>query len=180
MRSLILRACAYRFFDTFLLIVPFYTVMFSDRGLSPAQIGVALAAWSVASMVVQIPAGVLADRFSRRWLLFAGQAVRAVGMLVWLVIPSFWGFVLGFVLWGVKTATQSGTFEALVYDEVTAQGRQDEYVRVIARAQTARFTGVLAASLLAAATAGAGSQPARPPRRRRRDWPCGCPRRRGR
>ena len=132
-----------------MLIVPFYTVMFSDRGLTPSQIGIALAAWSATGLVLEIPMGILADRFSRRWLLFAGQTVRALGFVVWLLVPSFWGFLLGFVLWGVKTATQSGTFEALVYDEVTAQDRQDEYVRVIARAQSARFTGVLTASLLA-------------------------------
>lgn len=156
MKSLTLRACAYRFFDTFLLIVPFYTVMFSDRGLTPAEIGVALAAWSVTGLVLEIPSGILADRVSRRWLLFAGQATRSLGFVVWMLVDSFWGFVLGFVLWGVKTATQSGTFEALVYDEVTAQGRQDEYVRVIARAQSARFSGVLIASLLAAVAVGAG------------------------
>lgn len=156
MRSLILRACAYRFFDTFLLIVPFYTVMFSDRGLTPAEIGIALAAWSVTGLVLEIPSGVLADRVSRRWLLFAGQATRSLGFVVWILVPSFWGFLLGFMLWGVKTATQSGTFEALVYDEVTNQGRQDEYVRVIARAQSARFSGVLIASLLAAVTVGEG------------------------
>ena len=156
MRSLTLRACAYRFFDTFLLIVPFYTVMFSDRGLTPSQIGIALAAWSATGLVLEIPMGILADRFSRRWLLFSGQTVRALGFVVWMLVPSFWGFLLGFVLWGVKSATQSGTFEALVYDEVTAQGRQEEYVRVIARAQSARFTGVLTASLLAAAAVGTG------------------------
>ncbi|WP_411287706.1 MFS transporter [Phenylobacterium sp.] len=151
MRGLVLKACAFRFLDTFLLIVPFYTVMFAERGLNPAQIGVALAAWSVTGLVLEIPSGVLADRVSRRWLLFAAQLVRAVGFVLWIAFPSFWGFLLGLVLWGVKSAAVSGTFEALVYDELAAAGREDDYARMIGRTQAARFSGVVAASLAAAA-----------------------------
>ena len=44
MGGLVWKAAAYRFFDTFVLIFPFYTVMFTEHGMSPAQIGVALAA----------------------------------------------------------------------------------------------------------------------------------------
>jgi len=95
--------------------------------------------------------GVLADRVSRRWLLFAAQVVRALGFALWILFPSFWGFLLGLVLWGVKSATMSGTFEALVYDELTAAGREEDYARVIGRTQASRFSGVVAASLAAAA-----------------------------
>jgi MFS family permease len=154
--ALLLKACAFRFFDTFLLIAPFYTVMFADRGLSPAQIGVALAAWSATGLALEIPSGVLADRVSRRWLLFTGQVVRAAGFVIWILVPTFWGFLGGLVLWGVKSAFMSGTFEALVFDELKAMGRSGDYARVIGRTQASRYAGVLLASLLAAAAAGLG------------------------
>ena len=35
MNSLVGKAAAYRFFDTFVLIFPFYTVMFTEHGMSP-------------------------------------------------------------------------------------------------------------------------------------------------
>lgn len=150
MRGLVLKACAFRFFDTFLLIVPFYTVMFAERGLSPAQIGIALAAWSATGMVLEIPAGVLADRTSRRWLLFAGQALRGMGFLVWLLSPNFWGYLIGLMMWGLKSALLSGTFEALVYDELAALGASADYAPTMGRAYAARWAGFLAASLIAA------------------------------
>ena len=156
MRGLVLKACALRFFDTFLLIVPFYTVMFAERGLSPAQIGIVLGAWSVTGVALQIPFGVLADHMPRRWLLFIGQSGRTAGFVLWLAVPSFWGFLGGLVLWGVKSASMSGTFEALIYDELKAVGRETEYARVIGRTQAARFGGVVAASLVAAAGAELG------------------------
>ncbi|PZQ65296.1 MAG: hypothetical protein DI570_02285 [Phenylobacterium zucineum] len=156
MRRLLLSAGALRFFDSFVLIAPFYTVMFAERGLTPAQIGIALAAWSVVGVILEAPCGVLADRWSRRWILAIAQLLRAAGFVVWIAFPNFWGFLVGLALWGMKSASLSGCFEALIYDELAAMKRQAEYVSVIGRTQAARFAGVMAASLGAAAVAGIG------------------------
>ncbi|WP_374469075.1 MFS transporter [Phenylobacterium sp.] len=156
MRRLVLSASALRFFDTFLLIVPFYTVMFAEKGLTPPQIGVVLASWSVVGLVLEAPCGVLADRTSRRGLLAAAQLVRALGFLVWLAFPGFWGFLVGLMLWGFKSATFNGCFEAVVYDELKAMGREVEYARVMGRTQAGRAAGMLGASLIAAPVADHG------------------------
>ena len=157
MSGLVGKAAAYRFFDTFVLIFPFYTVMFTEHGMSPAQIGVALAAWSLTGVALEIPTGALADRVSRRWLLFIAQVFRGVGFLCWALFPGFWGYLAGFVLWGVKSALVSGTFEALLFDELKAEGRPQDYARAIGHAQTGRFAGFMAAALIAAAVAGLGN-----------------------
>lgn len=157
MGPLVWKATAYRFLDTFVLIFPFYTVMFAENGLSPAQIGVALAAWSLTGVALEIPTGALADRLSRRWLLFAAQVFRGLGFLTWALVPTFEGYLIGFVLWGVKSALVSGTFEALLFDELKAQGRPEDYARAIGRAQTGRFAGLMSAALIAAAMAGIGN-----------------------
>lgn len=156
MRRLVLSACALRFFDSFLLIVPFYTVMFAEKGLSPGQIGIVLASWSVMGLVLEVPCGVLADRVSRRGLLGAAQLVRCLGFLAWLAFPGFWGFLVGLMAWGFKSATFNGCFEALVFDELKAVGREADYARVTGRTQAARAAGVLFASLAAAPVAHLG------------------------
>ena len=156
MRRLVVSACALRFFDTFLLIIPFYTVMFAERGLSPAQIGMALFAWSATALLLEVPCGVLADRTSRRVLLAVAQSLRAAGFGVWLVWPGFEGYVIGLVLWGAKSATMSGAFEAVVYDALKADGRERLYGRVMGAAQAARYIAMTTASLAAAAAASLG------------------------
>ena len=60
---------AFKFFDSFILIFPLYTVMFVDAGLKPVEITVCLTAWSVTNFVLQVPSGVIADRWSRRQIL---------------------------------------------------------------------------------------------------------------
>ncbi|MBL8770644.1 MAG: MFS transporter [Phenylobacterium sp.] len=156
MRRLLLGACALRFLDAFVLIYPFYTVMFAERGLSAAQIGLVLAAWSLVCLVLEVPFGVLADRFSRRWLMSIAQVVRCAGFLVWLAFPNFWGFLVGLMLWGMKSATLSGAFEAAVFDDLKARGQEAEYIRVFGRTQAARFAGVVAGALGAGAAASLG------------------------
>lgn len=156
MRGFLLKVCAYRFLDTFVLIYPLTAVMFADAGLSPAQIGVALAAWSLTGVLLEVPSGVLADHLPRRWLLAVAQLARATGFGVWILFPTFWGFLAGLMLWGMKSALMSGTFEALVYDELKAAGRAGDYARVMGRAWASRYAGLLLASLGAAGLVGFG------------------------
>jgi MFS family permease len=151
MGRLLVGACSLRFLDTFILITPFYVVMFAEHGLTPTQIAIALAAWSGTALVLEAPLGVLADRMDRRLLLAVAQLIRALGFVAWAVWPGFWGFLIGLVAWGVKSATLSGAFEALVFDDLKRRGQEPDYVRIFGRTQAARFAGVLAASLGAAA-----------------------------
>jgi hypothetical protein len=60
------------------------------------------------------------------------------------------------MLWGMKSATLSGAFEAAVFDELKAHGREADYVRVFGRTQAARFAGVVAGALAAGAAAPLG------------------------
>ena len=150
MNSFAARIYAFKFADGFMLVYPLYALMFVEAGLSPNEIGVCLAAWSLTSFLLQIPAGVIADRFSRRAILALAQAIRAAGYVIWLFYPDFWGFFAGFILWGIKSAFTGGTFEALVFDELKALGREADYTRIIGRTQSAGFIAILAASLGAA------------------------------
>jgi len=153
MLSFLGRLYAFSFFDRFILIYPLYTVMFVDAGLTPVEITVCLTAWSITSFILQVPSGVIADRWSRRHILAWAQLVRGVGFVVWLVYPHFWGFFAGLQLWGIKSAFTSGTFEALLYDELKARGREADYTRVFGRSRAIQSCGVLLAALGAAVAA---------------------------
>lgn len=110
-------------------------------------------AWSVTAFLLQIPSGVLADKYSRRWILAGAQLCRIVCMITWIVWPSFTGCLVGMMLWGAKSAFSNGTFEALVFDELQAEGRATDYPRIIGRAQAVGYGSLLLASLGAAAAA---------------------------
>lgn len=121
--------------------------MFVAHGLTPVQVASTLIAWSITGIVLQIPAGAAADRWSRRAVLAVGQAVRAAGFLVWVIWPTYPGFLIGMIGWGVKSALTSGIFEALLYDELAAMDRRESYAQLVGRTAAVSYVAVLAASI---------------------------------
>jgi MFS family permease len=153
MRRLVAQLYAFKFFDSFILIFPLYAVMFADAGLSPLQISIVLTAWSATAFAVEVPAGVVADRWPRRHILALAQLSRAACFVIWWLDPHFWGFLAGLMLWGVKSGFTNGTFEALLFDELKAAGREGDYARIFGRARAIAAVAVVLASLGAAVVA---------------------------
>lgn len=145
LRALTLRATLFAATGDLIPYYALYALLFADHGFGPGQISLLLALWSVTAFVCEIPSGAWADTVSRRGLLVLNGFLMAAGFLLWTVAPSFLGFALGFVLWGVAGALRSGTFEALLYDELTVRGESRAYARVIGYTRSAsEFSAVLA------------------------------------
>ncbi|SDI11184.1 Major Facilitator Superfamily protein [Rhodococcus triatomae] len=136
-----------------------YALLFEDYGLSTAQISSLFVIWSVTSFVSEIPSGAWADTVSRRGLLGGSAVLYSAGFAVWMLAPSYAGFAVGFVLWGVSGSLQSGTFEALLYDELTARGGSDRYAAIMGYANSGSQVCVLVATLAAAPLFALGGYP---------------------
>jgi MFS family permease len=138
---------------------PLYALLFLDTGLTDAQISVLFAVWSATGFLAEVPAGALADRWSRRGCLVVGGVLEAAGFAVWTAAPAPASFVLGFVLWGLSGALWSGTAEALVYDGLAAAGAEDGFARVNARMTAVELLVQLPTALLATVLFAAGGYP---------------------
>lgn len=150
-KSFVLKLQVYKFFDDFVLIYPLYTLMFQDAGLSLGQISLLLLAWSLTAFALEVPSGVLADKYDRRSILILAQMFRIVGFLIWLLIPTFWGFLAGFIFWGIKSAFTSGTLDAYLYDGLKANGQEAHYAKVLGSLKAISAIAILLASALASA-----------------------------
>jgi MFS family permease len=127
-----------------------YALLFGTHGVSPGQISTLFIIWSLTSFVFEIPSGAWADTIDRRHLLVLSAVIYAAGFSSWMLLQTYAGFALGFVLWGLSSAIMSGTFESLIYDELTERGVEAEYPRLIGWAHSTAMLATLAASLSAA------------------------------
>ncbi len=108
------------------------------------------AIWSVTSFLFEVPSGAWADVVDRRLLLVLSAPIYAAGFATWILWPTYLGFALGFVLWGLSSALMSGTFEALLYDELSSLKATEAYAGLVGWANTAALAATLAATAAAA------------------------------
>ncbi|MEV2276840.1 MFS transporter [Nocardiopsis sp. NPDC049922] len=151
---------AYAATEEFVLLYPLYALLFQDHGLSVVQISSLFFLWSASGVVLGLPAGVWADVVPRRFLLAAAPLLTAAAFTLWLVVPSYWAFALGFVLWGAGGALSSGALEALVHTELDHRGAADRYARVMGVTRALGVAAVGGSALLAVPVMAAGGYPA--------------------
>ncbi|MFE7798475.1 MFS transporter [Nocardia sp. NPDC057440] len=126
-----------------------YALLFADHGLNTGQISSLFAIWSTTAFLLEVPSGAWADTVSRRALLVLSGVLLTAGFAAWTLVPTYLGFAAGFVLWGVSGALQSGTFEALLYDELAAQGERAAYPRILGYARAASEAAIVIAIVAA-------------------------------
>ena len=127
-----------------------YALLFADHGMSVGQISSLFVIWSVTSFVLEVPSGAWADTVSRRTLLVLSAVLYACCFAAWTYAPSYVGFAAGFVLWGASSALMSGTFEALLYDELAAVEATDTYPGLMGAAHSVAMGCNLVATVAAA------------------------------
>ena len=127
-----------------------YSLLFRDHGVSTGQVSTLLVIWSITAFVMEVPSGAWADVVSRRSLLILSSLFHAVGFALWMVVPSYAGFAAGFVCWGTSSALMSGTYEALLYDELATHGATPSYARLMGWANSLSMVANLVGTVLAA------------------------------
>ena len=140
------------------LIYPTAAIMMQHQGIPAVSLSVLFMIWSGASVLLEVPTGVLADRVSRRNLLVLSGAVKGFAFVIWWLAPVFWGFAAGFIVWSLGSALRSGTAEAFLHDTLAYQGRLADFERIYGWGHAVGTAGVAAALLLGGWMAEGGYQ----------------------
>lgn len=131
---------------------PILAVLFLDFGLTIEQYALLNVAWAAAIVGLEVPSGALADQIGRRRMVVLAAGLMVLEMTVFAFAPRdnptllFVLFLLNRVISGAAEASASGADEALAYDSLVADGRSDEWPRVLERLmrwQSAAFFGAM-------------------------------------
>ena len=68
-------------------VLPLYA---KDFGVSATVVGLTLTVFALARLILNVPAGIIADRFGRRILLIGGPILTSIGILVYFFCGYFW------------------------------------------------------------------------------------------
>jgi len=137
---------AVKFLTGLYFYLPYMTLYFLDRGLNFIQINSVWGIVVLTMFLTEVPTGLFADRFGRRKAIQAAVFLQFVGEFLFLFITEYWVLVIDAVIAGLGFAFGSGALEALVYDQLSAEGRQDQMKKVMGRLNGATYRGFLSPS----------------------------------
>ena len=84
------------------MILPVFAIYGQELvGYSPIWIGLAIGAYGLTQALLQIPMGILSDKFGRKPIILAGLVVFLIGSVVAALSESIYGVVLGRALQGM-------------------------------------------------------------------------------
>lgn len=123
-------AIAFRATSRTVLFAPYlFHFVTSTRGLSTIEFGALQSLYYFVAVTLEVPSGVLADRFGRRKTLVLGALLAVFGSLIRIIAFDFWVFAIAEVFFAVALALVSGADAAILYDSLDADGRSSEYPR---------------------------------------------------
>jgi MFS family permease len=104
----------------------FVVFLLEEHGITVGQVLLFEAVWAATVLLVEVPSGILADRFGRkRLLLFAG--VVSIAGFLFFGLGAGLLVLVGYIGFGMADATYSGADSALLFDTLEPLERTDEF-----------------------------------------------------
>jgi MFS family permease len=98
-------------------------ILLLARGLNIGQIGLVVAIYPAVWGVMQLASGPISDRIDRRVLIGVGLAVQAAGLLTFVLLNDYTGYLAAAALVGLGTALVYPTLQAYVSDQTAPAHR---------------------------------------------------------
>jgi predicted MFS family arabinose efflux permease len=131
-----------------LLWIPVEKLFMNEIGFTAASVGVMAAAYAAVTPLLEVPSGILADRWSRRGVLVLSAVALLACTLVGGLSTGVPMYIASAMLLGVYFAMYSGTVESIVYDLVLEEtGSGDSYQRHIGRVRALESAALVGSSL---------------------------------
>ena len=122
------------------VLIPFFT----EWGhISLTQVTILQSWFMLWIFFLEIPTGAIADYFGRKISLVLGCIIIAIASLVYGSIPKFEIFLIGEFLYAMGVALISGADEALLYDSLKENGKENESKKIFGRAHSFNLLGML-------------------------------------
>ncbi len=110
---------------------PVLSLFLLYHGVSMTSILFLESARYIISILFEIPTGVFADRYGRKWSIVAGAFSSALSWIPWILADGRYSlYLLSYGLWGISSAFLSGATQAFMYEHLLSQGREKQMQKI--------------------------------------------------
>lgn len=119
------------------VIFPVLSLAIIAKGMNYFQLGILMAVYSGATVVLELPTGGLADSLGRKTVYLSALCCMVAGAGTFYAAQSFTGIAIAFLLLGTGRALASGTMDAHFIDALYAENPEVDLQRVMAKVHAA-------------------------------------------
>ncbi len=102
----------------------------AHKGMSLVQIGLLESVFHVTGMMMEIPTGIIADRFGRKTSRVLGRILSLISTALMLAAEDFWSFAIAFVCAALSYNLESGAGDALIYDTLVELEETPRFMKI--------------------------------------------------
>ncbi len=116
---------------------PVFTLLYLDYGLTLSQFAMLNVIWAATIVIAEVPSGAFADTLGRKKLVVLSSIIMFVEIAMIAFVPTgnpslvFAVFLVNRILSGLAMALASGADEALAYDTLKEQGKEEAWPHVL-------------------------------------------------
>ncbi len=148
MQSNVKKLYAISAFEGLVLFYAFDKIYLQLNGLTIVQVIFIEVIYIVTILLLEVPSGVLSDRWSRKYVLSLSGWFFTLYVLAFAAGNSFVLFAIGSLLAGIGTALVSGTDTALLFDTLKESGKENHYEKYLGRKRAIGSIAFIVAALL--------------------------------
>ncbi len=117
-------------------------------GIDAVGVGVATACITIFGLLLDLPAGLIADKWSRKGMLLLSALSLSIAAVVLGTSHGLAQYIVGYLFLSINIVATSGTYQAIVYDTLHEEHRTDEYSKIAGRAHALFLGGAGVANIL--------------------------------
>ncbi|PNQ05259.1 MFS transporter [Mesotoga sp. SC_NapDC3] len=144
------RFAAYGFLKNLRFFDPFLILFFREMGLSFLQIGTLISVREVATNLLELPTGIIADLYGRRLSMVLSMVSYLSSFIVFYFFPSFYVYMIAMIAFAFGEAFRTGTHKAMILEYLRINGMTDMKVHYYGATRAASQLGSAINALIAA------------------------------
>ena len=129
-------------------VFPITVIFILGRGLTKEQVTVFLSLTTLATVLLEIPTGYIADRFSRKLSVCLGYFFNAVGHFLLIFLGNFWQLLLVGLFFALNRSLISGAMDALVYENLADITDKKSFLKLSSRGASISFVSGMVTTLI--------------------------------
>jgi MFS family permease len=119
----------------------------SQLHVGPTGIVAIVTLYTVVTLVLDVPASVIADIWGRRRMLVVAIVCFIIANLILGSSHDFTMYLVGTIFWGLFTVSYEGTYEAILFDSLKQEKREKQFQKIDAWSRLFFMIGIAISSM---------------------------------